>query len=118
MVQDFRPTRGAGERPRRSSPRGPDGRCGIQPRDALLGSGHNLALGVGVVEIRKDRNADGDHGPGLLRRSTPPNNATRPLTVTPPSTAGVKDRLLRVPHDSKRCFAAARTDVEVVLRGE
>src|SRR5918995_1466884 len=50
---------------------------GVESRGSLLGPITALELGVGFVEIRKDLKADGEHGLGLLRRSTPPDYAGR-----------------------------------------
>src|SRR4051794_1580288 len=55
--------------------------AGTQSRGMLLGGAVALHLGVGFVEIRKDRKAD-PHGLGLLRRSAPPDYAERDLTLT------------------------------------
>jgi adenine phosphoribosyltransferase len=55
--------------------------AGTQSRGMLLGGAVAFHLGVGFVEIRKDKKADA-HGLGLLRRSTPPDYADRDLTLT------------------------------------
>jgi adenine phosphoribosyltransferase len=55
--------------------------AGTQSRGMLLGGAVAYHLGIGFVEIRKDKKADA-HGLGLLRRNTPPDYAQRDLTLT------------------------------------
>lgn len=84
--------------------------AGTQSRGMLLGGAVAFHLGVGFVEILKNRKADA-HGLGLLRRSTPPDYAERDLTLT--LRRGIvrpRDRVLLVDDISTGAQArAART---------
>lgn len=55
---------------------------GVPARGTLLGPLVAQHLGLGFVEVRKDLKNDGQHGTGLLRRSTPPDYNQRNLTLT------------------------------------
>lgn len=56
--------------------------AGIVTRGAMLGALVAQHLDVGFSEIRKDHKGQGEHGSGVLRRSTPPDYGDRDLTLT------------------------------------
>lgn len=60
---------------------------GVATRGLLLGPLVARELDVGFVEVRKDEKYDGDHGLGLLRRTTPPDYRDRGLVLTMKRTA-------------------------------
>lgn len=85
---------------------------GVATRGLLLGPLVARELGVGFVEIRKDEKHDGDHGLGLLRRTTPPDYAQRGLVLTMKRDAvSPRDHVLFVDDwivTGAQCAAAAR----------
>jgi adenine phosphoribosyltransferase len=65
-------------------------------RGFILGPLVAQRIGLGFVEIRKDRKGD-RHGNALLRRSTPPDYADRDLTLTLRNgLLGARDRVLMI----------------------
>lgn len=68
----------------------------VPSRGFILGALVAGRLGVGLVEIRKDRRGE-RHGKGLFRRTTPPDYAQRDLTLTlRRGLIGTRDHVLMV----------------------
>jgi adenine phosphoribosyltransferase len=70
---------------------------GVATRGFLLGPLVATYLGVGFVEVRKDRKYEDRHGRGILRRTTPPDYVDRGLTLSISHDAlAPRDRVLLV----------------------